>query len=439
MKFKFITLSITQIFALTACGGGSNDDGTMLPSVTPSNKPDVPEFVAAQQVEWTYDTGNKNWIFKTAKLDNGNNKSDFSKVKIKGGTIVALGDSLTTGYGAQHNAAYPFVLQEITGQRVINHGVSGDTSADLLKRVPQIADTRPSLVLLGIGGNDFLRQLDETTTRNNIVQAIQLLKEKRIPVVLIAEPTLISGQIGDHPMYAEIAQQENVPLVSGLWSEILSNNALKSDQVHANDKGYRQFAEKLARFLDSKGLIQNVSLSSSTHSVGNSSNISSNISYMQNTRSQKNPTTDFAVYPAGANHAYARYGFIMNQEKGYAVSFYQGVPTDKAQMPTQTAQYDGHAFAFRPADGSLFEGKANIKADFANKSLNGTLSDWKEKVTDIGSKNIPKSVSISANIKDNTFLGNNNQGMFYGPNADNIAGAFADKSQGIQGTFGGHK
>ncbi|MBR6026113.1 MAG: transferrin-binding protein-like solute binding protein [Neisseriaceae bacterium] len=437
---KLIILSIASIFVLTACGGsGSDDTGTMHPSITPANKPDVPEFVAAQQVEWTYDAINKNWVFKTAKLDNGNNKSDFSKVKIKGGTIVALGDSLTQGYGAQSNTAYPFVLQQITGQRVINKGVSGDTSADLLKRVPQIVDSRPSLVLLGIGGNDFLRQLDEEQTRNNIVKAISLLKEKKIPVVLIAQPTLISGQLNDHPMYTQIAQQENIPLVSGLWSEILSDNSLKSDQVHANDKEYRQFAEKLAQFLDSNGLIRNVSDSGSTHSVGGSSNVSSNISYMQHTRSQKNPTTDFAIYPAGANHAYARYGFIMNQERGYAVSFYQGVPTDKAQMPSNVAQYNGYAFAFRPADGSLFEGKANIKADFANKSLNGTLSNWKEEITNIGSKNIPKSVSISASIKDNTFAGDNNQGMFYGPNADNIAGAFADKSQGIQGTFGGYK
>ena len=175
----------------------------------------------------------------------------------KGATVVALGDSLTEGFGA--NTAYPTVLQEITGWNVVNHGVSGNTSADILNRLPETLSLNPKLVLFGIGGNDFLRKVDENETKNNIIKAIQQMKKNHIPIVLIAEPhftvSALFGSFKDHPMYEEIAKQENIALASDLWSNILSDKSLKSDQIHANDAGYRQFAEKLAQFLKQQGFL----------------------------------------------------------------------------------------------------------------------------------------------------------------------------------------
>ena len=175
----------------------------------------------------------------------------------KGATVVALGDSLTEGFGA--NTAYPTVLQEITGWNVVNHGVSGNTSADILNRLPETLSLNPKLVLFGIGGNDFLRKVDENETKNNIIKAVQQMKKNHIPIVLIAEPhftvSALFGSFKDHPMYEEIAKQENIALASDLWSNILSDKSLKSDQIHANDAGYRQFAEKLAQFLKQQGFL----------------------------------------------------------------------------------------------------------------------------------------------------------------------------------------
>ena len=177
----------------------------------------------------------------------------------RGSTVVALGDSLTAGFGANEQAAYPVVLQQITGWNVVNHGVSGDTSVDILNRLPETLAVNPKLVLFGIGGNDFMRKVDENETKNNIIKTIQQIKNNHIPVVLIAEPhftvSALFGSFQDHPMYKEIAQQENIPVASDLWSNILSDNSLKSDQIHANDAGYRYFAEKLAQFLKQQGFL----------------------------------------------------------------------------------------------------------------------------------------------------------------------------------------
>ena len=178
----------------------------------------------------------------------------------KNNTVVALGDSLTEGFGAMSpDSAYPMVLQQLTGWRVVNHGISGDTSAGVLDRLPETLSLNPKLILLGIGGNDFLRKIGENEIRSNIIQIIQQIKNNQIPIVLIAEPhftvSALFGNFKDHPMYKDIARQENIPLLSDLWSEILSDKSLKSDQIHANDAGYRFFAEKLTKFLKQQGFL----------------------------------------------------------------------------------------------------------------------------------------------------------------------------------------
>ena len=173
-----------------------------------------------------------------------------------GSAVIALGDSLTYGYGASTETAYPAVLADLSGWRVINAGVNGDTSADVLARVDDITAQNPDLVLLGVGGNDVLQRINPETTRANLVAIIRVLKAADIRVVLIAEPyfsvSALFGRVSDNPVYEEVAEAEGVLLYSGGWSEILSDDALKSDKIHANAAGYRQFAEGLYAFLKDK-------------------------------------------------------------------------------------------------------------------------------------------------------------------------------------------
>lgn len=175
----------------------------------------------------------------------------------EGSTILALGDSLTAGYGADAAAAYPAVLAGLTGWQIINGGVSGNTSAQALARLPALMRRQPQLVLVSIGGNDFLRKVPEADTRSNIRQIVQQIKAAGVPAVLVAVPYFTTGalfgRLSEHPMYEELAAELNVPLFKGAWAEVLGNKKLKSDQIHANAQGYRVFAEKMWAFLKQQG------------------------------------------------------------------------------------------------------------------------------------------------------------------------------------------
>ena len=175
----------------------------------------------------------------------------------RGATVLALGDSLTYGYGAPPEAAYPRKLSELTGGQVVNGGVSVDTSQQALARLPALMKQSPKLVLLGIGGNDFLRRVAEAETRRHIGSTIAAVQAAGVPLVLIAEPQpslgALVGSLSDHPLYADLAGEYRVPLFAGGWADILSDAGLRSDAIHANARGYALFAERLAAFLKKQG------------------------------------------------------------------------------------------------------------------------------------------------------------------------------------------
>lgn len=177
----------------------------------------------------------------------------------KGAKVVALGDSLTFGYGAEKNQSYPTILAQKTGWDVVNMGINGDTTADVLNRLEGVVAQKPKLVLLGIGGNDVLRRVDRATTKNNLLNIINTLQSQSIPVVLIAEPhfsaSALFGKASDNPVYKEVADELSVPLFANGWSKILSDDSLKSDQTHANGAGYAKFAEMLFEFLKELGYV----------------------------------------------------------------------------------------------------------------------------------------------------------------------------------------
>lgn len=178
-----------------------------------------------------------------------------------GATVLALGDSLTAGVGARPAEAYPAVLAGLTGWKMVNGGVSGDTTAQALKRLPLLlADHRPALVIVAMGGNDFLRRLDEAATRANIRQICRDSLAHGAQVLLVAMPRLsllsaATRRLGDHPLYGEIADELRIALLEDAWSDILSNDQLRSDAVHANAAGYALFAQKLVQLAHTAKLL----------------------------------------------------------------------------------------------------------------------------------------------------------------------------------------
>lgn len=177
-----------------------------------------------------------------------------------GSTVLALGDSLTYGTGASAETSYPTVLAGLTGWQVVNAGVPGDTSAQALARLPDLlAEHSPKLVIVSIGGNDFLHKQPESDTRANVHAICKQALESGAQVLLVAVPratvAAALGQMTDHVMYAEIAKDLDIPLQREGWGEVLAQAELRSDQVHANAKGYAQFARSLQGTAVAAGLL----------------------------------------------------------------------------------------------------------------------------------------------------------------------------------------
>ncbi|MDH5391551.1 MAG: arylesterase [Gammaproteobacteria bacterium] len=178
----------------------------------------------------------------------------FSKLP-EDATILAFGDSLTNGNGALPSQSYPSRLQQLSQINVINAGISGEISANGLKRLPGLLKQhRPQLVIICHGGNDILRRLNLQQTKANITQMIELAKSYRAQVLLLAVPTP-SLLVTPAKIYAEIAESTQTGIDHDTLSLVLKNNRLKSDTYHPNAAGYRLIAERLFQRLSEQGAI----------------------------------------------------------------------------------------------------------------------------------------------------------------------------------------
>lgn len=169
--------------------------------------------------------------------------------------VVAFGDSITFGTGANPQESYPAVLEKLIGRRVVNAGVPGEVTANGLSRLPEILEReKPALLILCHGGNDQLRRLNLQQTADNIREMIRLAKQRGVGVVIIAVPSpgiFVSPAL----FYLDIAKELTIPLEEKTLSLVLADGSLKSDYIHPNAAGYRHLAEALAALLKKSGAI----------------------------------------------------------------------------------------------------------------------------------------------------------------------------------------
>jgi acyl-CoA thioesterase-1 len=175
-----------------------------------------------------------------------------------GSHVLALGDSLTEGVGVTREEAWPSLLASKTGWVVTNGGVSGDTSAGALQRLPHLLEDQPVLVLVTLGGNDMLRHNPQAETIANLGKIIEMVRAQGAKPVLLATPNpSLMGAVFQHltaaDFYQQVADAQKVPLIRDALSSVLSDPQLKVDQLHPNAAGHALLAEKIFKELESIG------------------------------------------------------------------------------------------------------------------------------------------------------------------------------------------
>lgn len=177
----------------------------------------------------------------------------------KGSAVVVLGDSLSYGTGANQGEDYPALLAKTTGWNIINAGIPGDTAAGGLERLPELLEEhQPKLLIVELGGNDFLHQSPQNEIVANLKNILSLAKAQGVKTILVAIPEVSAlkaavGNLSDHPLYENIAKETATPLIADVFSDVLSERDLKADQIHPNTRGYGVVGNEMYKSLKQLG------------------------------------------------------------------------------------------------------------------------------------------------------------------------------------------
>ncbi len=169
--------------------------------------------------------------------------------------IVAFGDSLTAGYGVAPEESYPALLgarlrAEGLPYRVVNAGVSGDTSAGGLRRVDWALKLKPEIALVELGANDALRGQDLETTRANLDAIVARFEAGGARVLLLGMrlPPNYGGRYAAafERVYTDVARDRKVPLMPFFLDGVGAVGRLNQpDGIHPTAEGYRLIVERL--------------------------------------------------------------------------------------------------------------------------------------------------------------------------------------------------
>jgi len=175
------------------------------------------------------------------------------------GVVVALGDSLTAGYGVAQDEAWPALVnaqlrQEGYAYRVVNAGVSGDTTAGGLRRVDWALRAGPEVTIVALGANDGLRGLPLDPMRANLVALVERLSARGVRVLLAG--MRLPPNYGDEysrafaAVFPGVAREEGVALMPFLLDGVAGDARLnQADGIHPNAAGHRVIAARVWPYL----------------------------------------------------------------------------------------------------------------------------------------------------------------------------------------------
>jgi len=178
----------------------------------------------------------------------GDSLNGVKNLASTGEAIICLGDSLTEGVGANPGEDYPAVLSRELVFPVLNQGRRGDTTAQALARLPEVLEHNPRLVIVLLGGNDFLRQVPRSETKKNLAEVVRRIQDHG---AMVAIAGMRLGIFTDEfsPIYEATAKQLGAYYMPQVMSGILTDPQLKSDPIHPNAAGYRLLGQRIAEKL----------------------------------------------------------------------------------------------------------------------------------------------------------------------------------------------
>jgi acyl-CoA thioesterase I len=174
--------------------------------------------------------------------------------------IVAFGDSLTAGYGLSLEQSYPSLLQKKLAAdgfdyEVVNAGISGDTSADGVRRIEwSLEGGNVKVVILELGANDILRGQPISEMKKNLRTIIERAKARGAQVLLAGMEAPTSSGIDyrrwTHGAFSELAKEQRVPLIPFLLDRVAGIQSLNQpDGIHPNAEGARIVADTVYQYL----------------------------------------------------------------------------------------------------------------------------------------------------------------------------------------------
>jgi len=207
--------------------------------------------------------GQNNESRETSKTDTLMVKTDTVAKKNK--TIVFFGNSITAGYGLDLSQAFPARIQEKLDSmglayKVVNAGVSGETSSGGRSRIDWILKQQVDIFVLELGGNDGLRGIPITETKKNLQAIIDKVKQRYPAAKIIITGMQMPPNMGKkyttefRSMYPDLAKQNNIAIVPFILEGVGGNAELnQSDGIHPTVEGHRILANNVWSVL--KGLL----------------------------------------------------------------------------------------------------------------------------------------------------------------------------------------
>jgi len=186
------------------------------------------------------------WLVLLVAACGGDDYGKVRNLRSAGEAIICFGDSLTEGVGADAGEDYPSVLSRKLNFPVVNAGQRGDTTAQALERLSDsVLRKNPRLVIVLLGGNDFLRQLPRSESKKNLAEIVRRIQQQG---AMVAIAGIKLGLFTDEfaPIYEDTAKELGALYIAQVMKGILSDATLKSDPIHPNRAGYSLIAERIA-------------------------------------------------------------------------------------------------------------------------------------------------------------------------------------------------